>query len=127
MEQQQQQKSPAEMQMEALKEVEKMKAELKAKEAMVKAQTTKSRDETKAQIDAATAIMADDRMRDKDAMDYQVDVAEVSGKYNIAVNQAAVAAETERRRNYDELRQQPKPSSPAGSNPAGQTGGNPQG
>jgi hypothetical protein len=66
--QQNQEKSPAEMQMETLMKVEQLKAQLKAEESKAKLNADMMKKKADISVDVATAMMEDDRKRDKDAM-----------------------------------------------------------
>ena len=110
-----QKNNPAVAQMEALKEVEQMKAQLKTKTDAAKIEAQKQRDQAGVVVDMQKARMEDDRRRDATAIEAELDEAEMSAKYGATVNRDRMNAEVNRERYAN----QPGPGEPG---QAGQMG-----
>ena len=99
---QKQQQKGQDPQIQALVQVEQAKTQAKLQIDSAKLQGDMQKMAVGNQIKVADMKMEDDRARDQSARDYHLKKAEIEAKYNAEINKAALNAEIERQRQYEE-------------------------
>ena len=89
----------------------------------IKAQAKMASDSARMQLDLYKAQLADDRERDRMMQDMELAMAQIAGKYGIAVDTARIKAEQAATQAAMPMAQQTAPAMPQNGVPMAQTGG----